>query len=80
MLPDDEVLRTDGTPYDLSCCDIELQAQIALCVVPMFRTRARGLLLLVHAFFLSYTSDSCLFFHTNFPFLAEFLVPLDHLI
>lgn len=36
----DKVLRTGGTPCDLSCCGIELQAQIAVHVFPMCRITA----------------------------------------
>lgn len=41
MLADDELLRACGTPCDLSCCGIELQAQIAVHGFPIFRTAAR---------------------------------------
>lgn len=51
MLADDEVLRTGGTPRDLSCCGIELQAQIAVHVFPIFQINARCFFLLVRLFF-----------------------------
>lgn len=72
------VFRTGGTPRDRSCCGIELQTQIAVHGFHVFRITA------------SFVSYSCIFFglhfrclqffQTKFPFLAEFLIPFDHLL
>lgn len=40
MLGGDEVLRTCGTPCDLYCCGIKLQAEIAVHGFPVFRITA----------------------------------------
>ena len=71
MLANDEVWRTGGIPHDLSCSGIELQAQIAVHVFPIFRITTSFFSYLC-IYFLGYTSDVCSLFKLIFPFWQSF--------